>query len=310
MKNERDGESMSFPITLVILKRMMQALSGKTRSMNTLRRIAISVTLLCVVTSHPSFSLAHDGVHEQIAEVTRQIERDPQNAALYLKRGELHRLHRDWNKATLDYDRAARLNPQLAAVDHARGKMLYESGKHEPAKLRLDRFLSRQPEHVEALVTRGRVLAKLSRHAEAARDFTAAIALSSPRPQPEMYIERAEALAAAGEEFRAEALRGLDEGIEKLGSLVTLQLAALDLELAEKLYDRALARLERITAAAPRKETWLARRGEILERAGRNAEARDAYAAALAAIETLPPHRRRVKAATELETRLRAALER
>jgi tetratricopeptide (TPR) repeat protein len=278
--------------------------------MNTLRRIAISVTLLCVVASHPSFVLAHDGIHEQIAEVTRQIERDPQNAALYLKRGELHRLHRDWDKALLDYDRAARLNPQLAVVDFARGKMLYETGKHESAKLALERFLAQQPEHVEALVTRGRVLVKLNKHAEAARDFTAAIMLSSPRPQPEMFIERAQTLTAAGVEFRDEALRGLDEGIEKLGPLVTLQLAALDLELAEKRYDRALARLERIAAQSPRKETWLARRGEIMEQAGRKTEAQAAYAAALAAVETLPPHRRRVKAVTELETRLRAALRR
>jgi len=278
--------------------------------MNTLRRIAVSITLLCVVMSYPSFVLAHDGVHEQIAEVTRQIERDPKNAALYLKRGELHRLHRDWDKATLDYDRAARLNPQLAVVDLARGRMLYESGKHEPAKLALDRFLAQQPEHVEALVTRGRVRAKLHQHAEAAQDFTAAIAHSSPRPQPEMYIERAEALAAAGAEFRAEALHGLDEGMEKLGPLITLQLAALDLELAQKRYDRALARLERIAAGSPRKETWLARRGKIMEQAGRKTEAHESYAAALAAIETLPPHRRRVKATTEMETRLRAALRR
>jgi len=125
-----------------------------------------------------------------------------------------------------------------------------------------------------------------------------------------MYIERAQTLAAAGIEFRDEALRGLDEGMEKLGPLITLQLAALDLELAQKRYDRALARLERIAAGSPRKETWLARRGEIMEQAGRKTEAHESYAAALAAIETLPPHRRRVKATTEMETRLRAALRR
>jgi tetratricopeptide (TPR) repeat protein len=310
MKNERDGESMSFSITLVILKRIMQRLSENMRGTNTLRRIAVSVTLLCVVTSHPTFVLAHDGVHEQIAEVTRRIERDPQNAALYLKRGELHRLHHDWNKATMDYDRAARLDPRLASVHLARGRMLYEAGRFEPAKVSIDGFLVGQPEHVEALVTRGRVLAKLNRHAEAAKDFSAAITHSVPRPQPEMYIERAQVLAAAGEAFRDEALRGLDEGIERLGPLVTLQLAAMDLELAQKRYDRALARLERIAAQSPRKETWLARRGEILEQAGRKTEAHESYAAALAAVETLPPHRRRVKAVTELETRLRAALRR
>lgn len=265
---------------------------------------AISVTLLTA----PALP-AHDGIHEQIQEVTRQIERDPKNAALYLKRGELHRLHRDWDRASTDYDRAAQLNPQLVVVDLARGRMLYEAGRPQLAKPLLDRFLGRQPEQVEALVTRARVLVKLGQQAEATKDFTAAIALS-PRPQPEMYLERAQVLTTAGEEFRDEALRGLDEGIEKLGPLVTLQLAAMDLELAQRHYDAVLARLDKVAAQSPRKEQWLARRGEILEQAGRKTEAHTAYAAALAAIEMLPPHRRNVKAIAELETRLRASLER
>ncbi len=260
--------------------------------------LAISVTLLTAP------AVAHDGIHEQITEVTRRIERDPKNAALYLKRGELHRLHRDWDRASTDYDRAAQLNPQLAVVDLARGRMLYEAGRPQLAKPLLDRFLARQPKHAEAMVTRARISLKLGQQAEATKDFTAAIALA-PQPQPEMYLERAGALTSAGEEFRNEALRGLDEGIEKLGPLVTLQLAAIDLELAQRRYDAALARLDKVAAQSPRKEQWLARRGEILEQAGRKAEARVAFTAALAAIETLPPHRRRVKTTTELETRLR-----
>lgn len=42
-----------------------------------------------------------------------------------------------------------------------------------------------------------------------------------------------------------------------------------------------MARLDGITARAPRKDTWLARRGAILERAERPEEARAAYRAAL-----------------------------
>jgi len=101
---------------------------------------------------------------------------------------------------------------------------------------------------------------------------------------------------------------GLDEGIQKLGPLVTLQLTAIDLELRRRNYDAALARLDGITSQSERKETWLVRRGEILKLAGRQEEARAAFNAALVAIESLPPARRQSRTVTTLELRARSAL--
>ena len=57
-----------------------------------------------------------------------------------------------------------------------------------------------------------------------------------------------------------------------------------------------------------RKETWLFKRGEILLLAGRRMKAHEAFASALAALESLPIHRRRTRAVADLEGRLRAAL--
>ena len=254
----------------------------------------------------PSFAYAHEGLHEQIAAITAKIKRDPKNASLYLQRGELHRLHRDWGRAAADYDRAERLQPSLKVVELARGKMFFESGKLQRAKSSLDHFLSQQPAHYEGLITRARVEAKLGARSDAANHFSQAIAASSV-PEPELYLERANVLA--GDEQRiSEALRGLDEGIYKLGSLVTLQLAAIELELRSKNYDGALTRLDQIAAQSERKEAWLVRRGEILKLAGRNEEARAAFSAALTAIESLPGAHRHSRAVTALELRARSAL--
>lgn len=262
--------------------------------------IAICIALL------PSFVNAHEGLHEQIAALTAKIKRDPKNASLYLQRGELHRLHRDWSRAAADYDRAARLQPSLKIVDLARGKMLFESGRLQRSKSTLDRFLSRQPGHYEGLLTRARVLAKLEKRSDAARDFTEALSASSV-PEPELYLERASVLAGDEQQI-TEALRGLDEGIAKLGPVVTLQLAAIDLELRRHNYDAALTRLDQITAQSERKETWLVRRGEILKLAGRDDEARAAFNAALVAIESLPAGHRQSRSVTALELRARSAL--
>lgn len=244
-----------------------------------------------------SFAYAHEGLHEQIGAITAKIKRDPKNASLYLQRGELHRLHHDWTRAAADYDRAARLQPNLKIVDLARGKMLFESGRLQRAKLTLDRFLTKQPNHYEGLTTRARVLAKLGSNADSVKDFTHAIAQSSV-PEPELYLERAQVTANIDE-----ALKGLDEGIKRLGPVVTLQLAAIELELRRHNYDGALTRLDLIAAQSERKETWLVRRGEILKLAGREEEARAAFNAALIAIESLPVARRQSKAVRELQLR-------
>ena len=276
----------------------------------TLKLASTTVQLLAVLLLLATLATAHGGLHEQIAEVTALIKRAPLNATLYLKRAELYRLQQNWRRAEADYNQAARLQPGLAVADLARGQMLFEAGRPKPAKVALDRFLISQPEHLEALVTRARVLVKLGQRVEAAQDFTAAISLAST-PQPELYIERARSLAGApGSNIDNinEALRGLDEGLTRLGPLVTLQLYAVDLELRLKSYDKALARLETVAAQSPRKETWLFRRGEVLLLAGRNTEAHTAFASALAALESLPLRRRRTRAVADLEVRLRSAL--
>ena len=268
----------------------------------TFRSATLAVVFLLLIAAVAS---AHDGLHEQLAEVSARLRQEPRNASLYLKRGELYRLHREWRRAAADFDRAARLDPRLAAVDFARGRMLFEAGRHVAAHSALDRFLRAEPRHAEALTTRARVLVRLGRREEAVQDFTRALALA---PEPDLFVERAAVLAAAGGSHTREAIVGLDEGVARYGPLVTLQLPAIELELREGRYDAALARLETGAAKSSRQESWLARRGDILLRAGRPEEARAAYAAALAALETLPAPRRRTRAVAALEAHVRAAL--
>ena len=260
--------------------------------------VAICLSLLS------SFAHAHEGLHEQIVAITAKIKRDPKNASLYLQRGELHRLHRDWTRAAVDYDRAELLQPSLIIIDLARGKMLFESRRLQGAKFVLERFLRQQPDHIEGLITLARVLAKTGARLQAAQNFTRAL---TRVPEPELYVERSQVLSG-GEQYIEEALRGLDEGVNRLGPLVTLQLSAIDLELRRKNYDAALTRLDLIAGQSERKETWLVRRGEILKAAGRTDDARAAFNAALVAIESLPPERRQNRAVTALQLRARLAL--
>ena len=267
----------------------------------------LAAACFVLVAGVPRSAFAHADLLLMIDEVTSQISTQPTNAELYLRRGELHRAHTNWDAAQVDFDRASVLNPGLAIVDLARGKAFLEAGWPLSARTALDLFLGRQPSHSEGLATRARVLARLDQNLAAAEDYTQALA-HAVDSRPELYIERVQVLLAEGDAHLETALQGLDDGVKKIGPLVTLQLYAIDIEIKLKRFDAALARLERVATQSPRKETWLERRGQILLLAGRDQEAREAFRAALTALNSLPDSRRRVPAMMDLEKRLRQAL--
>jgi len=250
---------------------------------------------------------SHGDIHEQIEALTRQIAEHPDHAGLLLKRGDLHRIHGQSAEALKDLDRASNIDPALKTVGLVRGKVLLDSNQPALAQTALNRFLAQVPNHVDGLVTRARVLIKLGENAKAVDDLSRAIS-NSPRPDPQLYLDRANLLRGLNPPRFAEALLGLNEGIEKLGPLVSLELPAMELEVLETKYDAALQRLERLAAKASRKETWLVRRAETLTKAGRLGEASQTYAAALKAIQTLPDGLRNQPATRDLEVNVRTAL--
>ena len=271
--------------------------------------VRVAPILLCLVMLCLAPVLAHDDPHHSIEEITLQIEQDPKNAELYLKRGELHRISSHWDLALADFDRVVELDPDHETVDFHRGRLLLEAGQFEPAKVAIDQFLSAYPNHIEGLLIRGRLLRKLGQPLEAAQDYARAISLA-PNPTPVLFLERAETLTEAGAEYVDAAVQGLDEGIQKLGSLILLQSLAIELEVKRQHYDAALIRIDQVLTEVSRQEKWLTWRGEVLESAGRPKEARVAYEDALEAIEALPSRLRQVPASQELEAYLRALLER
>jgi len=267
-------------------------------------RRTLILTLLSLAVSAPL--LAHQGLHEQIAAVTERIRHEPRNGALYLRRAELYRQHHQWRLAARDYERAHRYDPSLEPVDLGKGTMLLERGRAAEALFPLRRYVRAEPSDARGHLALGRAYAALGRTPEAVDELTLAVRYT-PDPDPDLILERARVLAAA--DRRDEALRTLDEVLATRGPLIALQLAAIDLEVQSRDYDAALRRIDEAEASSPRKESWLARRGEILLRAGRPMEARAAYQSALDAIAALPPERRSTRAMLELQAKLRRALE-
>ena len=248
---------------------------------------------------------AHGDVHDRIVALTQQIAQSSSNAAsLYFQRAELYRIDGDFTNALVDLARVEKLDPSVVRVGYCRGRVLFEANRLQEALPPLDKYLAGKPKDADAYTVRARTLKKLGRFQAAVDDYTVAIAQSTPGP--EMFIERAEAYRGMGKPDAA--IGSLEEGIRKMGPLVTLQLPAIDLEVSLKRYDAALARIDTVSARLQRKETWLVRRADVLRQAQREEEARKTYMEALAAIERLPPAHRGTRAMLDLRERIHAAL--
>lgn len=225
---------------------------------------------------------AHVEIEEALARLNEHIASAPNDADLYLRRGELYAQHADRVAAEANYLRAAELSPRLARLDLLRGALALEAQRPGEARAHLDRAIALDPREAEAFILRSRSWSAEGHRSRALADFNVALVLLA-QPRPELFLERARLCASP-----AAALRSLDEGIVQVGPVHTLQERALALEDSLGRTDAVLARIDRMMAQAEHRETWLKRRGDVLARAGRTAEARSAYAAALAEIATLP----------------------
>jgi len=87
-----------------------------------------------------------------------------------------------------------------------------------------------------------------------------------------------------------------------------LQMEAMNLEMALGRTEEALARLDSVLRHAARKESWYARRAELLEYAQRQPEAREAWQQTLKACLELPSRLRQARSTHALETRAREHL--
>jgi tetratricopeptide (TPR) repeat protein len=225
---------------------------------------------------------AHPEIEDALSRLNSQLAATPNDAALYLDRGQLYARHEEWIAAEANYLRAAELAPTLPGLARARGALALAQQQPAEARTQLDAALAGDPADAEALILHGKAQSALGNMAAAIADFDRALQHLA-NPTPAFFLAR-----AALHKNPADALRSLDEGIARLGSVVPLELRALGLEQELGRTHAALARLDRLAEQSERKEIWLKRRGDVLARAGRTSDARAAYAEAVAAILALP----------------------
>src|SRR5215210_140645 len=103
----------------------------------------------------------------------------------WLKRAELYRLDEEWRNAEADLQKAHRLDPDLIVVELGRGKLWLDAKQVSKARTALEKYLAKQPDSFEGVITMARVLSKLKETDNSIKYFTHAIVLA-PRDSAEI----------------------------------------------------------------------------------------------------------------------------
>ncbi|MGI8905733.1 MAG: tetratricopeptide repeat protein [Candidatus Sumerlaeaceae bacterium] len=246
---------------------------------------------------------AHPELIQQIDALTTEIVQQPTSGVLYLRRGELHRLHRDWPSAQMDYEKASSTGADPAGVRLARGRMLTDAGELDRARSELDALASEHPDLSAVHLARAQLLQLTTDSLESVDAWTSAIETAS-EPRPEWYLSRAALLFEAGSTRVSAAIQGLEEGIARLGPVISLQLKAVELEERAGLTTAAAARLEKIAQDAPRRESYLVQLAELYAHAAEHTSAALHAAQADRAIAALPARLQSTSATMALRHRL------
>jgi len=210
-------------------------------------------------------AFAHAGLDTLDATSRDEVAKHPDDPKAHLTRARVLQMQGAWDRALEEIELAAARGRHPDVLGQARAFVYLDAGFPRMAKVELDRVLARPTRSVRARLRARPWPGSRSAMAEAAaRDFGESIA-KGPNASPEQVIMQRDALLSLGK--KDDALRALDVGIERIGHVVSLEMPAIDLELELGRPERALARLDALAKTGPPNPIWIARRGEILDKA-------------------------------------------
>eukprot|EP01031_Cornospumella_fuschlensis_P003361 gene3361-4180_t len=132
--------------------------------------LPFSVSCLWTTRSH-----AHGAYHDVVTQITRELEKTPDDAALHFKLACAHQEHGEWTLTMAEVERVERLAPGKFQTAFVQGQALASGGHWQAAKSVLDGFIATEPNHSLALAQRAKVLIKLEQSDAALADYRAAL---------------------------------------------------------------------------------------------------------------------------------------
>ena len=243
---------------------------------------------------------AHEDLMVQIQQLTKRIEKESNNANLYVLRGQLYAQHQEHAAAISDFRKAKKLHPDLLITDLLLAKVLAAQKRPKLALSPINVFLKNQPKHLDGLLIRAGIYQQLGNNVAAQKDFEQVI-LQNKKVQPKHYLAIVENFLSVDSTNIAPALAWLNKGQQQFGFDIVLKQKEIDLLVEHQLYKKALQRIDELLPHFQRKEQWLFKKGQILEKDQAFEQASMQYEATLATIAQLPKRLQMTKRMLVLE---------
>lgn len=250
-----------------------------------------SLLVACVVALlwPPTTAGADPPVDDTLAGYALALAERPHDVALLRERAELLVLSGDAAAALEDVRVALALAPDDVTSLVIEGRALTALGRSDEALGALDRALSVAPECFDARRARADLRIALGDRRGAIEDLDEALRAGSDL---DAFLDRSRWLVEEGR--AAEAAQGLDDALVRTHEAGPIVLAAIDAHLVAHEPAAALAIVDAAVARTPSDPRLVLLRGDVLARADRGAEAREAFERALATIDARLARRRTV----------------
>ena len=238
-------------------------------------------------------ALAHGDLDARIKKVSKQIEKNPDDPALYKKRGILYFQHEEYKKSIADYEHALALGDDSEELSILRAKSYCRAKKGKIALDILQPILEKHPDDIVANRLTGQILASQNKNNRALKHLMIALEKGSQK-LPEHYLEIADILSR--EKTHDKYLQTQDilqDGIATLGPLVVLLKALVKTHVLNDNFSAAINVQSEIIDVSRRKEIPYFERAVLYKNNNQTTEARKDLELAKEAIKKLPARHRR-----------------
>lgn len=263
--------------------------------------LRVIVAALCVVLplSHVS---AHGVAETRIERLNHDIEHYPTNSELYFTRGKLFLDQSLWEQAEADFREALkRLNANHALLSDGRPSEQWDTKTHSGWALKirlalvksliaqhqytsaeaiLNELLVQHPNGVHAYYLMAKLHVATHDLPSAARYYDKAIALDA-NPTPQVYLDRFNVLTKAQPASLSTLERSIEQGVQRLGPLVTLIEPIIHFSLETQQPTVGLKWWARLPSALRFTPKWLVTKARLQLQAGDKVAAKSTLRSAL-----------------------------
>lgn len=215
----------------------------------------LAAALLAVSAGLSPVTRAHEEPDVKIRELTQQLQAEPNRASLYTERAGLYRKAKRYDEALADYGRALDCPSPPAKVRIWVAGTLREAGRSSEAADALRAYLADHPADWRTHLVRARLLRDVGHTKEADAAYRALVE-SCPPGTPDLYLEWARALAGPNGRGWEAAGRILQEGLDRLGPVPSLEVKAMRIDERLGRVSSALTRWQRLASTAPDAPLW------------------------------------------------------